>query len=289
MVKVFEDNKKNAHFILTSIDRFADNERPHTFRIFWCRSGTFELCIDHEPFTLSSGQILCLAPTQHIDVCTEAEGFAFQYNREFYCLLDHDREVSCIGLLYYGPTPTPVIRLDTQQQRKIELLFQVFEDEFNTHDNIQEEMLRMLLKRLIILCTRWYKEQSEVRYEEEELDTIRQFHVLVEQHFLEKRTVADYAGMMNKSPKTLSNLFSKHKEKPPLRQIHERIALEARRLLLYTNRSIKEISWQLHFEEDAHFSRFFKRLTGFSPTAFRKESQSINLTGKTGKSPGNNA
>lgn len=280
MVKKFHRSGNDSHFIISSIDTFKANETDGTFRIIWVQNGTLKMSVDYERVMLSANQIICLAPNQHIEIEQLAEGYTFQYNRDFYCLVDHDHEISCVGLLYYGTSQTPTIKLDAKHQRKIESLMEVFVDEFDTKDTIQEEMLRMLLKRLIIICTRLFKDQAEVSYKEEELDVIRQFHVLVEKNYKEKQKVGDYAELLNKSAKTLSNLFSKNSEKPPLRQIHERIALEAKRLLYFTDKSIKEIGWELGFEEEAHFSRFFKRLNGQSATKFRNMGKIDNSSGK---------
>ena len=279
MVKKFY-KPGNSHFIISTIDAFKANEVEGSFRILWVKKGTLEMYLDYEKVTLTANQMICLVPNQNVEFLSYAEGYIFQYNRDFYCLIDHDHEISCIGLLYYGSSLTPIIHLDPKNQRKIELLWEVFLDEFDTKDNIQEEMLRMLLKRLIIICTRLYKEQSETQYREDELDVIRQFHVMVEKNYKAKQKVSDYAEMLNKSPKTLSNLFSKNNEKSPLRQIHERIALEAKRMLNFTDMSIKEIGWELSFEEEAHFSRFFKRLTGQSATKYRSMGKIDNSSGK---------
>ena len=53
--------------------------------------------------------------------------------------------------------------------------------------------------------------------------------------------------------------------------INNRIILEAKRLLVYTNRSTIEIAAELGYNDSSHFSKFFKKHTGKSPTAFRKE------------------
>ncbi len=105
---------------------------------------------------------------------------------------------------------------------------------------------------------------------ENKLDIIRQFNVLVEQNFRTKHKVADYAEILNKSPKTISNLFAQYNEKTPLQIIQERKILEAKRLFIFTDKTAKEVAYDLGFDDAAHFSRFFKNSTGQSPSDFRK-------------------
>jgi AraC-like DNA-binding protein len=76
--------------------------------------------------------------------------------------------------------------------------------------------------------------------------------------------------MLNKSPKTLSNLFKKYNEKSPLQIIQDRTILEARRLLRYSDKSIKEIAYEIGYEDIQSFSRFFKKIEGVSPSDFKK-------------------
>jgi AraC-like DNA-binding protein len=201
---------------------------------------------------------------------------AWQFNREFYCIVDHDKEVSCVGFLFYGAPESLFIRLQPDDGRKISLLFQVFVDEFKTVDPIQVEMLRMLLKRLIIIVTRLAKEQflDPAALPEAHFDVVRQFNLLVENHYRHKHRVTDYAELLNRSPKTLSNWFALYNRKSPLQVIHDRIILEAKRLLLYTDKNSKEIAYELGFEEAAHFGRFFKKNTGLPPGAFKNSGRS---------------
>jgi AraC family transcriptional activator of pobA len=74
--------------------------------------------------------------------------------------------------------------------------------------------------------------------------------------------------MLNKAPKTLSNIFTLYSKKTPLQVIQERFLLEAKRLLLNTRRSVKEITYDLGFEEPSHFCNFFKRRSGKTPMSF---------------------
>ena len=75
--------------------------------------------------------------------------------------------------------------------------------------------------------------------------------------------------MLYKSPKTLSNIFSKFSDKTPLQFIHERRSLEAKRLLQYSEKSIKEIAYELGFEDLQIFGRFFKKTEGITASEFR--------------------
>ncbi|KAG1649121.1 Pyruvate kinase 1 [Nymphon striatum] len=184
---------------------------------------------------------------------------------------DHDSEVSCNGILFFGTQDLPIITIPKDQERKFNTLYEVFEDEFKTPDKIQGDMLQMLLKRLIIICTRLAKEQLIVKkLDNEQIDVVRKFNVLVDTHYKSKRKVSDYADLLFKSPKTLSNLFALYNQKSPQQIILERLALEAKRLIRFSNKQNQEIAYELGFNDPAHFSRFFKKMTNYSPTQYRE-------------------
>lgn len=148
---------------------------------------------------------------------------------------------------------------------------QVFVDEFQTTDNIQKDMLQMLLKRLIIILTRLAKERyTDHSLNSAQLDIVRSYNMLVEMHYRNEHQVKFYADQLHKSPKTLANLFALYNHKSPLTVIQERIMLEAKRLLIYTKKSAKEIAFHLGFEDAAYFSNSFKKHTGQTPQDFRR-------------------
>ena len=130
----------------------------------------------------------------------------------------------------------------------------------------------MMLKRYLILCTRLYKEQYQYSSIKKENDIIREFNFLVEQFFSTKHTVAEYAELLFKSPKTISNTFSKIGSKTPLSYIQDRKMLEARRLLYYTDIQIQEIGYKIGHNDIQAFSRFFKNQEGISPSKYREKS-----------------
>jgi AraC family transcriptional activator of pobA len=105
--------------------------------------------------------------------------------------------------------------------------------------------------------------------ENTDFDIVREFNFLVETHFKSIHSVTDYAELLHKSPKTVSNNFRKLNSKSPLQFIQDRRMLEAKRLLIYTTKQIKEIAYEVGFEDIQTFSRFFKREEGISPSKFK--------------------
>ena len=244
-----------------------------TIKFLWNRNERpVNIRIDDQLLTLLPNQIITIT---YLHIVTYLDNelpiTAFVFNREFYCISDHDSEVSCNGILFFGTQEIPIVSIPTEQTQKFELLYQVFIEEFSNPDHIQGEMLQMLLKRLIILTTRLAKEQHIVKeLNNEQIETIRKFNYMVDLNFREKRKVGDYAEMLFKSPKTLSNLFAIYNQKSPQQVIHERLALEAKRLLQYSDKQNQEIAYELGFNDAAHFSRFFKKMTGDTPSIYRQ-------------------
>ncbi|WP_144602157.1 helix-turn-helix domain-containing protein [Algoriphagus algorifonticola] len=239
--------------------------------LIWFKSESI-FVIDGKQEIFQPNQILCLTEFHHLHVKSMGKARMVRFNRPFYCVLDHDSEVGCKGILFFGSSQVPVLTLDANGIDQFETLWKVFVSEINSQDNLQQEMLQMILKRLLILCTRLYKEQSDLKnLTSFDSDLVREFNFLVEKHFKKIHTVKEYAELLNKSPKTLANLFSKMSSKTPLSYIHDRIMLEAKRLLFYTDKPIKEIGYELGFEDIQSFSRFFKKNEGKSPSEFKAE------------------
>jgi AraC-like DNA-binding protein len=276
MIYSFSDNKVES---VLNLILEEDSFRKTTFRrtdalltIAWNRGADQKVVIDDVTYDFPSQTVLPLMAYNTFDFSKSDDIVAWQFNREFYCIVDHDKEVSCAGFLFYGSQDYIFIELDAKHRKKMDLLVQMFEDEYTEEDDsIQGEMLRILLKRLIILTTRLGKQQyvsDELTVEDS--DIVRSFNLLVEQKFREFHQVQDYASMLNKSPKSLTNLFAKQNNEAPLQVIKNRLVLEAKRLLKYSSKTSKEIAFELGFEEPASFSRFFKNQVGASPSAFQK-------------------
>lgn len=249
-----------------TLQRYAE-----LYKFLWARQGPLSLEVDHIPTELTSGELICLTPLQHVEhVATGGEYLALLFDSNFYCIFGHDDEVSCNGLLFNGTSHAMRLKPDAEQSVLLGEVVESLRRDYEVDDSFREEMLRMHLKRFIILATRIARTRiapDPVR--EHALDIVRRYLVLVDRHFREKKRVQDYAEMLHRSPKTLSNLFSACGYPSPLHVIRDRVNAEARRLLLYTPKSAKEIAYLLGFDDTAVFSRFFTRMNGENLTEYR--------------------
>ncbi|MDY8138597.1 AraC family transcriptional regulator [Aquimarina sp. 2201CG5-10] len=273
MIKEFKEFSTDAVLKVANeelLESYTTSEIIGLYTFIWTKEAEATFEIDGISTTIQKGNIVVLTPNQYFKFIEGTGLIVYQFNREFYCIKDHDKEVSCMGVLFYNGSITPVVNLNSKESTKLDFLFQVFLDELETVDTIQAEMLRMLMARFIITTTRLIKQQNNYNAPEDQVDLIRKFNFLVDTHFREHHSVGFYAEKLFKSPKTLSNNFAKF-EKSPLQIIHDRIVLEAKRLLIYTEKSAKEIAYEVGFEDASHLSRMFKKHTSFSPSEFRKQ------------------
>lgn len=245
------------------------------YKFIWVQSGRLVLEVDYVEMVLEKDEVIPLTPFHHIKVRqVEGEYLTILFNSNFYCIYGHDKEVSCNGFLFNGSSRILKLQLSSDQSSMLYDIIKRLADEYAIRDSMQEEMLRILLKRFIITCTRIARERFSITDEQEKsFELVRQFYVLVDMHYKTKKMVKEYADLLNRSPKTLSNLFMQYGLPSPLRVIHERIEAEAKRLLLYSTRSAKEIADILGFEDLPTFSRFFKKMTGESISIYRKNAK----------------
>jgi AraC-like DNA-binding protein len=275
----FIDIKQDGIFRLSDYTCPVEQEKMNAeniFRIAWVKEGVAEFLVDQLPVSVPANHMVFFTPHNQVEVVSGTHKLiALSFNREFYCIRDHDHEVSCHGFLFYGSSEVPVVELTMEEAESFDRLYKVFLEEFEYKDNIQGEMLRMLLKRLLIKSSRLnQKLLVNPEMPNNQLDVIRKFNVLVEMHFREKHKVKDYADLLFKSPKTLSNLFAQYNNETPLQVINQRILLEAKRLLFSTSKTIEEIAYELGYSDAPHFSKFFKKHVGLSPVAYKKETVS---------------
>ncbi|WP_145137131.1 helix-turn-helix domain-containing protein [Pseudomonas duriflava] len=159
-----------------------------------------------------------------------------------------------------------------QERRYIDTLFAAINNEYNSEAPARD----LLLQSLIGVLAVWLGRQVMVRDAQERPERgqayLSRFAQLVEAHFTQHWAVERYARQLGITPAYLNGLCRRLRGQTALGVLHQRLLLEAKRNLLYTGLTVNEIADLLGFSEPAYFTRFFKRLAGVSPTAFRQAS-----------------
>lgn len=265
--------KTGEYFEVTEFSSagIESEQKEGVLTLVWFEEDDNHIIVDGKTYRPEANSLISYTWLHKVEFVEVNQVKCLRFNSPFYCILDHDSEVGCKGILFFGSRHLPIIKPDSEDLDRLKLVWKVLKVEMQSVDNLQLEMLQMMLKRIIILCTRIYKSQHQIdKTENSQVDIIREFNFLVEQHFKEKHTVADYAELLNKSPKTISNLFGKLYHKTPLQLIQDRKMLEARRLLKYTDRAVSEVAYHIGFNDIQSFSRFFKKHELMSPSDYRE-------------------
>lgn len=131
------------------------------------------------------------------------------------------------------------------------------------------DLLRARLYELVVLMNRWYLARHPQHVSIGRNGIVDRFRSLVEREFRRMHRVQDYAERLDVSPGHLNVLCHAHLARSASDEIHQRLLLEARRLLRYTDKPAFAIAQELGFADPAYFGRFFKREAGVTPRGFR--------------------
>ncbi len=229
--------------------------------------------VDFQEFKMDTDALLFINPKVVLKPCETVDGQLIHFNRDFYCIQIHDQEVACDGILYNNVFEIPFIALNEDQSKDVQKIIREIQTEMEDEDSNTEEMLRTLLKFLILKSIRIWKKQHHLSDTSQESDVqfLRKFSQLVEQHYKTHHTVANYAELLFVTPKNLSKKIGLLSKSTPNNIIKDRIILESKRLLAHTKMTVKEIAYSLNYEDDAYFIRFFTKHTGLSPVSFRSQ------------------
>jgi AraC-like DNA-binding protein len=243
-------------------------------KVFYIKTGG-SIQIDFREYQLEQDALFFVNPNQWYQLQeSTSTGLLLYYNRDFYCVELHEKEYACDGILFDNLHDIPVVYLEAAQSLEIQRILNEIKSEISGHDNAMEEMIRVLLKQIIIKSTRIWKQANQEEAEGTvEKEFARTFNQLVEWNYTTKHAVADYAELLNMTPKALSKRLAKHSSVTPNDIIKNRIILEAKRLLAHTQLSVKEIGYKLGYEDPAYFIRLFTNQAGIAPQQFRKSYQ----------------
>jgi AraC family transcriptional activator of pobA len=243
--------------------------RKNHYLIVLMRKGGTRQWIDMTPFTLKNNTVYFYVPNRIIvKEDTEklwATGIAF--TKEFLCLQEN---VSLTKLpIIETPQGGHELDLTDGDLAFVEDLLAKINVEYSNRNDWQQRMLSAYLTLLLTYLSRLYVEQYKGQESSIEKNLLKNYQAKINESFRELKEVGDYASQLNISPGHLSEVVKIQSGKPAIKHIHERLVLEARRLLFHTNNSLKEIAYDLGFSDASYFNRFFKRETELTPAEYR--------------------
>ncbi|MDM0026286.1 helix-turn-helix domain-containing protein [Variovorax saccharolyticus] len=148
--------------------------------------------------------------------------------------------------------------------------FSVVAEEFQSQRIGRAEALRSHVVLLALWFLRQEAAATGVGRRQALRDTlVQRYRALIERHFHEHRPLAFYAEALDVTADHLSRVCRAVASSSALALLHERVVLEARRVLVHTPMSVSEVALHLGFDDAAYFSRFFKAEVGCAPSEFR--------------------
>jgi len=269
-------------FELVSIGQLFNNHTnklitPHRtgfYHILWFQKGKPTHLVDFHPVKVKSNSILFIPQdsVQRFDNKGEFDGQAILFTDSFFSKTEQDAKFLRSSIVFNDLFSVSQIDLSKSSDKVFSDLFQQIETELkNEKDVFQSDILRNFLHSLLLLSERERRKQhfTEIKTSPD-LDYVLLFREQIEKQFKTSKQVSYYARELRVTEKRLNKATSKVLDKTPKQMIDERIMLEAKRLLVHSNESIKEISYILGFEEPTNFIKYFKKHQGSTPFEFRE-------------------
>lgn len=255
---------------------FDHIQRLNYYSIVLLTKGEASLKADFSKYQVAAGDMLFFTPYQPFMLGDhkELEGIVLHFHPDFYCIIRHQKEVACNGVLFNNIYQPPFIRLSAHEQQKFVDIITDMKQEILNASLAQYELLISYLKIFLINASRIKVERSaDVAINtatNKEPFVLQQLKDTLEENYKSKHLPSDYAAMLNITPRALGKITKNHFNKTLTDLIAERIIIEAKRELYLTGKPVKQIAYELGFEDEYYFNRFFKKNADIPPKLYRE-------------------
>jgi len=265
---------------MEDIYRLAEGHADHPHRhdyytIIVVAKAEGEHVVDFQSYALGTRQLYFVSPYQVHQLAATAEprGWALTFSQEF-LIRNGIREafISDINLFSdYGQAPP--LELDESAFSKVLGLVEAMAADYEQEGPFRYEAIGAWLKLMLITSNNYCHLPADHHPQQAEAGAglLRQFKDLVDQQFRQQHKVGAYAKQLMVSSDHLNRTIKSLTGRTAKEYIQSRITVEAKRVLLFSHQSAKELAYELGFDTPSHFSNFFKKCTGYSPTAWRDE------------------
>lgn len=269
-----------TEFLITRISDFMranpNIQFPHRhafYQIVLFAEGEGTHSIDFQQFQVKPHQMYAMGPGQiHTwDFGPGTEGYIVNFNESFFTAICHNPNFVQEFPLFNSVSSSPAVLLESECCGEVHALMEKMLLEFQEDRTFKQDILRGMLMQLLVLLSRQLRLETVPGITRHQRVVLRNFERLIEEHYREKRLPRDYAEMLYITPNHLNALVNSVIGKPAGELIRDRVVLEAKRLLVNSDYTISQIADILNFEDNAYFTRFFKKYTGLAPEVFRQE------------------
>jgi AraC family transcriptional regulator, transcriptional activator of pobA len=257
-------------------DSYFDHiQRNNYYSLIWFTKGSGKVKADFSEYDFTANNLFAFSPYQPFMFSSKkfTSGFALQFHPDFFCIHKHQSEVACNGVLFNNIYNPPLVVIDEKSALTIEMLIAQMKTEMQNPALAQYELLISYLKIFLIMTSRLKTEQEPKSLNSisnnKEPFILQNLKNAIEQDFKTKHSASDYAKTLNISTNALAKITKTHFNKTLTDLISERIIIEAKRELYLTGKPIKQIAYELGYDDEYYFSRFFKTNTDVSPQIYR--------------------
>ncbi|MBB6272560.1 AraC-like DNA-binding protein [Pedobacter cryoconitis] len=250
-------------------DLLVPHRKDHYLFVFIRTAGGGRQWIDMTPYILKDNTIYFTGPNQVIvkEEFKQLWSTGIAFTGEFLSLQEN-ASLNKLPLIQ-NPQNAYELLLTDADILFVEEMLQKICIESKEPGEWQQRMLTAYLTVLLTYLSRLYIEQFKENDNPADQLLLKKFQQKINEHFQQLHEVGDYASMLYISAKHLSEVVKSQSGKPAIKHIHDRLIMEARRLLFHTDHSLKEIAFNLGFSDASYFNRFFKRETGIAPAGYR--------------------
>jgi len=226
-----------------------------------------DILIDFRRYDMVAGRLFLIGPEQTNQRKSLRErGVLMSFSKQFLQttgLTAHDALV-LFGSVYQHPYLDLPEDLQQLFLKLSELIVLELKQEIPSQA-ILSRYLFILLNYLLRECHVQIAQLTPARHSER----LFRLSTLIEEHYLAHKPISFYAEALHITPKHLNNLCRQYLHTTVADMQNARLLLESKRLLHFSNLTVKEIAYKLGFDDDSYFVRFFKRLSGTTPVQFR--------------------
>lgn len=260
-------------FITITEQNFEVPDVAHRHRhwsIFIFMEGTGSHTIDFSTLETRPGSIHFVLPGQ-LHALDGREGFlahVLLFTEEFFLLKDETKNLLMKLFSYMDSGEPPVLQLTAEDREYMHHLLYLMQQENKTKSQSRDQILLDLLSVFVNKCMQ-AMDIPLMPMHSAEAQQYLGFRNEVEKNYRHIHSVAEYAQRLNLSTKAINDVTRQFAGMSALEFIHQRIFIETKRMLRYSQKPIKQIAYDLDFSDTAHFTKFFKQKAGIPPLEYR--------------------